>query len=78
MKYLSWQTSLAGISAIVVAVFSMIVQPLTDGNAATNVDWNSAIAAIMLGFGLLRARDDNKTSEEVGAKVGEKPRPTGE
>lgn len=78
MKYLSWQTSMAGLSAITVAVFSMIIQPLTDGNPETNPDYNVAITAIIAGIGLLFARDDNKTSEETGAKVGENPRPKGQ
>lgn len=65
MKYLSWQTSAAGISAIVIAIFQMIIQPLTDGNPATNPDYNVAIASILTGVGLLRARDNDKTSEEI-------------
>ena len=78
MKYLSWKTTASGISAIVIAVFSMIVQPLTDNDAVTVPDYNVAITAILAGIGLLVARDDDKTSEEIGAKTGEKPRPTGE
>ena len=78
MKYLSWKTTTAGIGMIVTALFTMILQPLTDGDPATVPDYNVAIAAIIAGVGLLYARDNDKTSEEVGAKVGEKPRPTGE
>lgn len=78
MKYLSWKTSAAGISAIIVAVFSLIVQPLTDNDPATVPNYEVAITAILAGIGLLTARDNDKTSEETGAKVGEKPRPSGE
>lgn len=78
MKYLSWKTTAAGIGMIVTALFTMILQPLTDGNPATNPDYNVAIASIIAGIGLVMARDDNRSSEEVGAKVGEHPRPTGE
>lgn len=78
MKYLSWKTTASGISAIVIAIFSMIVHPLTDTDPTTIPDYNSAIAAILVGIGLIMARDNDKTSEETGAKVGEKPRPTGE
>ena len=78
MKYLSWKTSSAGISAIIIAVFTLIVQPLSDHDPETNPDYNVAITAILAGIGLIAARDNDKTSEETGAKVGEKPRPTGE
>lgn len=78
MKYLSWKTSAAGISAIIVAVFSLIVQPLTHNDPATVPNYEVAITAILAGIGLLTARDNDKTSEETGAKVGEKPRPSGE
>lgn len=78
MKYLSWKTSSAGISAIIIAVFTLIVQPLTDHDPETNPDYNVAITAIIAGIGLIMARDDDKTSAEVGANVGEKPRPAGE
>ena len=78
MKYLSWKTSASGISAIVIAVFTLIVQPLTDNDPATIPDYNVAITAILAGVGLITARDNDKTSEEIGAKVNEKPRPVGE
>lgn len=78
MKYLSWKTTSAGIGMIVVAFFTMILEPLTDEDPKTNPDYNKAIAAILGGIGLIAARDNDKTSEETGAKVGEKPRPAGE
>ena len=78
MKYLSWKTTAAGIGMIVTALFTMILQPLTDNDPKTNPDYNVAIAAIIAGVGLVVARDDNRSSEEVGAKVGEKPRPSDE
>lgn len=78
MKYISWKTTAAGISMIVTALFTMILQPLTDGDQKTVPDYNIAISTMIAGIGLILARDDNRSSEEVGAKVGEKPRPTGE
>lgn len=78
MKYLSWKTTAAGIGMIVTALFTMILQPLTDNDPATVPDYNVAVASIIAGVGLIMARDDNRTSEEVGAKNGEKPRPAGE
>ena len=78
MKYLSWKTTAAGIGMIVTALFTMILQPLTDSDPKTNPDYNVAVATIIAGVGLIAARDNDKTSEETGAKVGEKPRPAGE
>lgn len=63
----SWQTSSAGILAIL-TVLAGIAEKLTDGNAATHPDWNSAVAGIMVGIGLLFARDNSKSSEQVGCK----------
>lgn len=78
MEYLSWKTSTSGISAIVIALFTLIIQPLTDNDPATIPNYNVAITAILAGVGLITARDNDKSSEETGAKVGEKARPTGE
>ena len=73
MKYLSWKTTAAGIGMIVTALFTMILQPLTDSDPATNPDYNVAIAAIIAGVGLLFARDNDKTSEEIQLGKGKTP-----
>lgn len=78
MKYLSWKTTASGISAIVIALFTLIIQPLTDNDPKTVPNYEVAITAIIAGIGLITARDNDKTSAEVGANVGEKPRPIGE
>lgn len=63
----SWKTTAAGIAAIVVAVASC-VQALFDGNPDTVPNYEVAIAAVISGLGLLFARDNDKSSETVGAK----------
>lgn len=63
----SWKTSTAGIAAIVVAVASC-VQALFDGDPMTVPNYEVAIAAVISGLGLLFARDNDKSSETVGAK----------
>lgn len=61
------QTFIAGLSTILLAVFGA-VQSLTDGNQNTNPDWTAITAAITAGLGLMRSRQTNVTSEQVGAK----------
>jgi peptidoglycan/LPS O-acetylase OafA/YrhL len=63
----SWKTSAAGIAAIVVAVASC-VQAAFDGNPDTAPNFEVAIAAVISGLGLIFARDNNVSSESVGAK----------
>lgn len=63
----SWKTSAAGIASIVVAIASC-VQALLDGDPATVPNYEVAFAAIAAGVGLFFARDNDKTSEQAGAK----------
>lgn len=67
MKNSSWKTTAAGISAIVASVAGAL-NLMFDGNTLTNPDWTSVIAAITAGIGLLTARDNDKSSEDVSAK----------
>ncbi len=62
----SWKTTAGGISGILVVVFGA-VQLMLDGKPATNPDWTLVIGAITAGIGLIFARDNNKTSEQVDA-----------
>jgi len=50
------KTTVAGIGAILVAVGSALVAYF-DGDAATNVDFATTIAAIIAGVGLIMAKD---------------------
>ena len=63
----SWKTTLTGICAILVALAGAATL-LLDGDAATNPNWTAVIAAVVAGVGLISARDNNKSSEDAGAK----------
>lgn len=62
----SWKTTLAGIASILTAIAGALTS-LTDSDPNTNPDWMATGAAITAGVGLIAARDNNKTSEQVGA-----------
>ena len=63
----SWKTSTAAITTIVAAI-SGAIKYMVDGDPATNPDWSLIMPQIIAAVGLLCARDNNKTSEDVGAK----------
>jgi len=63
----SWKTTVFGICAILTAVAGA-VKLLVDNDPATNPDWTAVCAAVAAGIGLIAARDNNKSSESVGAK----------
>ena len=66
-KKQSWQTSAAGTVAILAGLLFLACQVL--GIEAPAIESTSAaIAAISTGVGLMRARDNDKSSEQVGAK----------
>ena len=63
----SWKTTVAGICAILAAVAGALAAEL-DGDPATTANWTAVIAAVVAGLGLIAARDNDKSSEDVGAK----------
>ena len=63
----SWKTTTAGIGAILVAAGSALTA-MFDNDPTTVADWGAVIAAIIAGIGLIAARDNGVTSEQVGAK----------
>ena len=63
----SWKTSVAGIGAILVAIGAALSAQF-DADPATTPDWGAAVAAVVIGVGLIAARDKNVTSEQQGAK----------
>ena len=63
----SWKTSASGISVILLAI-STVCNALFDNDPNTIPNWNIAITQVSLGVGLLMARDNNKSSEDVGNK----------
>lgn len=63
----SKETTIAGILAFC-AVFFPEVYKSFDGDQSTITNWNLILSAAMTMIGLWRARDNNKSSEAVGAK----------
>jgi peptidoglycan/LPS O-acetylase OafA/YrhL len=63
----SWQTTLAGLAALGGAIL-LAVAAHFDGDPATTPNWEAIYVAAMAAVGLVFARDNNKSSESVGAK----------
>ena len=62
----SWKTTLAGIASIVAAVATALSAQF-DNDPNTVPNWTVVISLITAGVGLVLARDNDKTSEQVGA-----------
>jgi len=65
----SWRTTTTGVLAIVASLIPAAIA-LLDGNPATVVDWNAigiVIMGLLTGGGLMAARDNNVTSQNVKA-----------
>ena len=58
----SWKTTLAGVAAIITALGTAHTQYNNGGN----VDFATLIPALLAGLGLVFARDNNKSSVDVG------------
>ena len=63
----SWKTTAAGIAAIFAAV-ALAISHQFDSDPATVADWSAVITALTAGVGLVLARDNDKTSEQAGAR----------
>jgi hypothetical protein len=63
----STKTTVAGMIAIVIAIL-VAVSAMIDDNPATVADWGAVGTSISVGVGLLLARDNDKSSEDVGNK----------
>jgi hypothetical protein len=64
----SWKTTTFSITSVLATVLAMIVNPLLDGNPETNPNWTEAMPVILAGLGLLFARDNNKSSKQIGVE----------
>ncbi len=64
----SWKTTLCGLLGVVAAGITLIAQPMLDGDASTLPQWAAFGTAGAAAIGLLFARDNSKSSEDVGAK----------
>lgn len=69
----SWKTTITGILMIVGSISALLLK-FFNGEAVDSDEWATALAAIVAGIGLITARDNDKTSEETGAKVWEHER----
>lgn len=63
----SWKTTTTGVLMILGALLTIANSLLQTGQLPDGMPL--LIATIMGGVGLIKARDDDKTSEEVGAKM---------
>jgi hypothetical protein len=63
----SWRTTTTGILAIVVAIAGAVKAEL-DGDVTTTADWGAVAAAIIAGVGLIAARDNRVSSQDVGIR----------
>jgi len=63
----SWKTTVSGIMSIVCGGWSLIGAPLLDNDPATTANFAAFIPVLIAGFGLISARDNDKSSEQVGA-----------
>lgn len=64
----SWKTTVAGIGAILAAIGTALHAQF-DIDPATVADWSLVISTTIAGVGLLFARDNDKSSESVGAST---------
>jgi hypothetical protein len=60
----SWRTTLSGIAAILITIGEAINAAVSGGD----LNVGQAVAAVMAGIGLISARDNKVTSEDVGVK----------
>ena len=63
----SWRTTTTGILAIVVAIAGAVKAEL-DGDVTTTADWGAVAASIIAGVGLIAARDNRVSSQDVGIR----------
>lgn len=60
----SWKTTAAGVGTLLATAGTTLNQ-LTDGNSATNPDWNIVLPLLFSGLIGLFARDNNVPSEAI-------------
>jgi hypothetical protein len=70
--FTNWKTTSAGVALILTA----LLVPLTDGDPATVVRvGEKELTAILLGIGLIFARDANKSSQDSGIRPEDQKKP---
>lgn len=63
----SWKTSLFGVGGLATIAFN-IASMYLDGDASTNPDWSVFLPAILASTAALFARDNDKSSQDVGLR----------
>lgn len=64
----SWKTTVSGIMGIIVAGWQLIGSPLLDSDPTTVANFSAFIPVLLVGLGLVAARDNGVSSEQAGAK----------
>lgn len=64
----SWKTTTCGILGILAALITLVLVPLLDGKPETLPQFENFAAVVLPSIAALFARDNNKSSEDVGAK----------
>lgn len=64
----SWKTKLFGIAGLLVSTWQLIGAPILDSDPLTNPQWPTFLATATTAIGVIFARDNNKTSEDIGIK----------
>lgn len=67
MKNYSWKTSVTGWGAIAAALVTLVLNPIMDNDPETVANWNAFIPIVISALTGLFARDDDKSSVQVGA-----------
>lgn len=65
---MSWKTTLCGILGAIAGAITLVAQPMLDADPNTVPQWGTFAAAAAAALGLVFARDNDKSSEDVGAK----------
>jgi hypothetical protein len=63
----SWKTTAMGIAGIL-GIIAGVAKALLDNDPSTNPDWTMVLSGLTAGLTGLFARDNNKSSEAVGAQ----------
>lgn len=64
----SYQTTICGVLTLIAAGISLVALPLLDNDPLTVANYGAFGAAIATAIGLFVARDNSKSSEDVGIK----------